>query len=128
MDGPKYIQHVSLFLANMLSFCFSYKLHHLQEICIAPNNIVRAHVSKHKKLALDTKQYALYYRIESFLPIGPTGLAQSSIRMLTLRSEVYSVDVTWKPTAADRGLKTLCSEATDAYSYVAFIPYELMYP
>ncbi|KAL4237629.1 hypothetical protein ACF0H5_002343 [Mactra antiquata] len=53
--------------------------------------------------------------IQSFLPIGPPDLRQSNIRQLSLRPSVYAVDVMWTPKPSDKGLKTLCSEATDAY-------------
>ncbi|XP_060583837.1 integrin beta-like protein A [Ruditapes philippinarum] len=53
--------------------------------------------------------------IKEFQSFGPPGLQKSSIRQLTHSPQVYSVDLTWAPTPADKGSHSLCIEATDTY-------------
>ncbi|WAR27638.1 hypothetical protein MAR_013342 [Mya arenaria] len=48
----------------------------------------------------------------------PTNVRQSALRNDdTFRPDVYAMDLTWTPVAADRGSKTICVEATDNFLY-----------
>jgi len=37
------------------------------------------------------------------------------------RVGIYKTDMYWKPTAADKGTKVVCIEATDNYKYVGMV-------
>ncbi|WAR27658.1 FBP1-like protein [Mya arenaria] len=55
--------------------------------------------------------------IRSFTLLDPpTNVRQSALRNDDrFRPDVYAIDITWSPVAADRGSKTICVEATDNF-------------
>lgn len=71
-------------------------------------------------------QFPLNFRIVSFSLLDPPShIRQSDIRTDDqFRQNIYATDLIWKPTLADKGLKTLCVEATDNFLY-AFIDHHL---
>ena len=70
------------------------------------------------------------FRITDFLVLDSPPAMRQTLALGNddfARAGIYKTDLYWKPTAADKGTKVVCIEATDNYKYVGMVLQSLIF-